>query len=58
MPSSTFTSETAPNALAQMMSDWLAAHAQQGAQEPGESRDVTALERIEAGRFALRGMVP
>ncbi|PWZ00735.1 hypothetical protein BCV70DRAFT_199999 [Testicularia cyperi] len=50
--------ESAPKSFAEMMGDWLAAHAQESAQRDGETRDANALERIEAGRFAMRGAVP
>ena len=60
-PPSTSTSdapEHAPKAYALMMVDWLQAFAAESAQQPGETRSADVLERIECGRFALRGLMP
>ena len=41
-----------------MMLDWLVEHSKAATKNEGETRDENAIERIEAGRFALRGLVP
>ena len=54
----TYVVESAPKAYAAAMADWLAKFARQAAEQPGESRNADAIQRIEAGRFALRATVP
>ncbi|SPO38468.1 related to GET4 - protein with a role in insertion of tail-anchored proteins into the ER membrane [Pseudozyma flocculosa] len=54
----TYTIESAPKAFAQMMLDWLVEHSKAATEVEGETRDTNAIERIEAGRFALRGVMP
>ncbi|KAN0063326.1 hypothetical protein ACQY0O_004491 [Thecaphora frezii] len=53
----TYTVESAPKAFAQMMLDWLVEHSKAATEVEGETRDANAIERIEAGRFALRGVM-
>lgn len=48
----------APKSFACMMLDWLAAHASEATKEPGESRAAESIERVGAGAFALRGLLP
>lgn len=50
--------EHAPKAFALMIVEWLSAFAKEAAQQPGEKREAEVLERIEAGRWALRGLMP
>lgn len=52
--SSAHVPEHAPKSFALMMIDWLSSFAQQ---QEG-SQDAAVVERTEAGRFALRGMLP
>ncbi|KIS70366.1 uncharacterized protein UMAG_01535 [Mycosarcoma maydis] len=54
----TYAVESAPKAYAQAMADWLSAFATQTSQMPGETRNADAIQRIEAGRFALRATIP
>lgn len=54
----TYTVESAPLRFADMMLAWLQSHAAEAVKVPGESRDANAIERIEAGRFALRAVFP
>lgn len=54
----TYAVESAPKAYAQAMVDWLVQFAAQAAQQQGETRDAAAIQRIEAGRFALRATIP
>ncbi|CBQ71741.1 conserved hypothetical protein [Sporisorium reilianum SRZ2] len=54
----TYAVESAPKAYAQAMADWLAQFAKQAAQHDGEKRGADAIQRIEAGRFALRATIP
>ncbi|KAJ1028735.1 hypothetical protein NDA16_001900 [Ustilago loliicola] len=54
----TYAVESAPKAYAQAMADWLAKFASQAAEQPGETRGADAIQRIEAGRFALRATIP
>ncbi|TKY86692.1 hypothetical protein EX895_004332 [Sporisorium graminicola] len=54
----TYAVESAPKAYAQAMADWLAQFAQQASEQEGETRTADAIQRIEAGRFALRATIP
>ncbi|PWN47327.1 hypothetical protein IE53DRAFT_390544 [Violaceomyces palustris] len=54
----TYQLESAPKAFSQMMLDWLVEHSRAATENEGEHRDSNAIERIEAGRFALRGLMP
>ncbi|CCF53682.1 hypothetical protein NDA11_000562 [Ustilago hordei] len=54
----TYAVESAPKAYAQAQADWLAKFASQAAEQPGETRGADAIQRIEAGRFALRATIP
>ena len=48
----------APKAYACMMLEWLATHAQQAVEHNGGKGDASMVERVLAGSFALRGLVP
>lgn len=56
--SSSSVPEHAPKAFAIMMVEWLAQFAQEAAAQPGEDRQAAVIERIEAGKWALRGVIP
>ncbi|SPO24718.1 related to GET4 - protein with a role in insertion of tail-anchored proteins into the ER membrane [Ustilago trichophora] len=54
----TYAVESAPKAYANAMVEWLAKFAQKAAEQEGETRNADAIQRIEAGRFALRATIP
>ncbi len=54
----TYAVESAPKAYAQAMADWLAKFATEASKQEGETRGSDAIQRIEAGRFALRATIP
>lgn len=54
----TYAVESAPKAYANAMFEWLGKFAQQAAEQEGETRNADAIQRIEAGRFALRATIP
>lgn len=54
----TYAVESAPKAYATAMAEWLAKFAKQAAEQEGETRGADAIQRIEAGRFALRATIP
>ncbi|SPO23011.1 related to GET4 - protein with a role in insertion of tail-anchored proteins into the ER membrane [Ustilago trichophora] len=54
----TYAVESAPKAYANAMVEWLGKFAQQAAEQEGETRNADAIQRIEAGRFALRATIP
>ncbi|EST07515.1 hypothetical protein PSEUBRA_002595 [Kalmanozyma brasiliensis GHG001] len=54
----TYAVESAPKAYAIAMASWLGKFAQQASEQPGETRNPDAIQRIEAGRFALRATIP
>ncbi|CDR87186.1 related to GET4-protein with a role in insertion of tail-anchored proteins into the ER membrane [Sporisorium scitamineum] len=54
----TYAVESAPKAYAQAMAEWLAKFAKQASEQEGEKGEADAIQRIEAGRFALRATVP
>lgn len=54
----TYAVESAPKAYAEAMAQWLSQFAKESAEQEGETRDADAIERIEAGRFALRATIP
>lgn len=58
MASSDLFAPHAPKSFACMMLDWLEAHAAESAKESGETRKATSIERVGAGAFALRGLLP
>jgi hypothetical protein len=41
-----------------MMVEWLKTFAQEASQQSGEKRDAEVIERIEAGKWALRALMP
>lgn len=48
----------APKSFACMMIDWLAAHGREAVEQNGGKGQIEAVERVMAGAFALRGLVP
>ncbi|KAK0534477.1 hypothetical protein OC834_001867 [Tilletia horrida] len=47
-----------PAALAELEVNWLNQHAKEAAEQEGETRDKAVLARLEAGKFALRALLP
>ncbi|KAK0544079.1 hypothetical protein OC846_006192 [Tilletia horrida] len=52
------TDASIPTTLAEVESKWLQKHAEASAQQNGERRSQAVLERLEAGKFALRALLP
>lgn len=50
--------EHAPKSFALAQLEWLKAFAQEASKQPGEKREAEVIERIESGRWALRGLMP
>lgn len=50
--------EHAPKAFALAHVEWLKSFAEEAASQTGEKREAEVIERIEAGRWALRGVMP
>lgn len=50
--------EHAANSFALMMVEWMEAFAKELAAQAGEKRDAAMLERIDSGKWALRGLMP
>ncbi|KAE8224864.1 hypothetical protein CF319_g2300 [Tilletia indica] len=50
--------KTVPEALAELEVNWLKQHAEAAATQEGETREQAVFQRLEAGKFALRAVLP